>query len=201
MCPKLSLLQGRAGQFFFVVALSARQLATCDFSTIANDGDTCQTFTAVWGLSLTDFEALNPGVRCPTLIVGQSYCVAGTVSSPTPTSPTTTSSASPATTTSTTITKSLTTLTTTTTSSAFPYEPTQPGFASKCNNFYLVSSGDTCSKLESQFGISAADFGSWNPFINQRMTFRSAFLFRPQLPSSVANHSHTDQSRTTRNRI
>jgi LysM repeat protein len=70
------------------------------------------------------------------------------ITSPTSTSPTT---ATP------------TSIITTTTSA--PY-PTQTGIVSDCNNYYLVSSGDTCESIESKFGIFPSEFEAWNPAIN-----------------------------------
>ncbi|KAK8036446.1 carbohydrate-binding module family 50 protein, partial [Apiospora marii] len=37
--------------------------------------------------------------------------------------------------------------------------------ATNCNNFHLVTSGDSCSVIETQYGIGAADFGLWNPLL------------------------------------
>ncbi|KAH8703904.1 putative LysM domain protein [Talaromyces proteolyticus] len=149
--------------------LGARQSVTCDFTVAASSGDTCTTFAAEWGLTEEGFQALNPSVACPTtLVAGQSYCVLGTVSSVTSTSPTTTATSTTTTTTKPTITSTFTSATKTTTSS--PHEPTQSGLVSNCNNFYLVSSGDSCAAIESKFGISAQEFDSWNPSINSDCT-------------------------------
>ncbi|KAJ5872411.1 uncharacterized protein N7529_004764 [Penicillium soppii] len=53
--------------------------AVCKFSTAVSSSDTCSSFASFRGSTLADFQALNPGVSCPTLTAGQSYCVIGTV--------------------------------------------------------------------------------------------------------------------------
>ncbi|UKZ94151.1 uncharacterized protein TrAFT101_009034 [Trichoderma asperellum] len=59
---------------------------TRSFATAASSGDTCDSFAAEWGLTEQTFESVNPGVSCPNLVVGQNYCVVGTVSSAPPSS-------------------------------------------------------------------------------------------------------------------
>lgn len=150
--------------------LQVRQNVECDFETAANNGDTCASFAAGWGLTESGFAAINPGVSCPgNLVAGQNYCVIGTGTAATSTTSTAKTTSSVGTTvkatTSSTSTKVSTTPVTTTTSSS-GHEPTQSGLAANCNNFHLVTSGDTCSVIESEYDISAADFASWNPFID-----------------------------------
>lgn len=129
----------------------------CDFSTPANYGDTCQSMASDWGLTVQGFQDLNPGVACPDVVPDQSYCVIGTVTYPSATTTLITT-----TTTGTTTTNPSTTSTT----SSSPYSPTQPGLVSNCNNFYRVASQDTCQTIEGKYGISPAQFSSWNPYIN-----------------------------------
>lgn len=132
----------------------------CSFYSSADEGDTCDSFSAEWGLTDDQFVALNPGTVCPgPLVADQSYCVIGSVSTGTATpGPTTTTSTTP------TPTKTTPKMTTTTTAQ---HQPQQSGLASNCNNFYLVQGGDTCSKIEGQYGISNAQFDSWNPSISK----------------------------------
>lgn len=64
--------------------IHARQavVVQCDFETSANNGDSCSSFEAAWGLTPDAFAAINPGVSCPgDLVAGQNYCVIGTVTS------------------------------------------------------------------------------------------------------------------------
>ncbi|GAB1194476.1 hypothetical protein APSETT444_003722 [Aspergillus pseudonomiae] len=126
----------------------------CSFSMAASEGDTCESFATSWGQTVEMFQELNPGVSCPTLTAGQSYCIIGTVTD----DPVTTSTA-----TSTTL-KTTTTATTTTSSSQ--HEPTQPGLPSNCDKFHLVASGDQCDIIAAEYGISEAQFKDWNPSID-----------------------------------
>lgn len=153
-------------------ALAPRQQVSCNYATAANAGDTCQSLSADWGLTLQAFESLNPGVGCPNLVAGQSYCVVGTVSpgpttsTSTPASPPTSTSptSSPPTPTSPTSTSTSSPTTTTTTTAA--NQPQQTGTYANCNQFYLVQPGDSCNTIESKFDITAAEFLAWNPSIN-----------------------------------
>jgi len=54
---------------------TSRQSIDCIFSVAAGTGATCDSVAGVWGISEADFIALNPGVTCPNLVVGQQYCV------------------------------------------------------------------------------------------------------------------------------
>lgn len=51
------------------------------------------------------------------------------------------------------------------TSAAGPPAATQSGIASNCNEYYVVASGDSCAKIETQFGITFAQLYKWNPAI------------------------------------
>lgn len=130
----------------WAAALAPRQQVSCAYETTANSGDTCQSFSAEWGLTLQAFESLNPGITCPNLVAGREYCVGGTV----PSSAQTTSSSSMS----------------TSSSSSVPDQPQQTGTAANCDKFYLVQTGDSCEKIENQFDITASEFLAWNPSIN-----------------------------------
>lgn len=43
--------------------------------------------------------------------------------------------------------------------------PTQTGIVAGCQEFHTVADGDTCSTIESAFGISFGEFYQWNPSI------------------------------------
>ena len=47
-----------------------------------------------------------------------------------------------------------------------PSGPTQPNFASSCNKWYTVKSGDSCFSVETEFNISHTDFLKWNPDVS-----------------------------------
>ena len=121
----------------------------CNFSSVANKGDTCSSFASSWGQTLANFQALNISISCSTLTAGQSCCVVGTVKD------------EPATTTST-----ITTTALTTTTSTSQYEPTQPGIPQNCDSFHLIASGDQCGTIEAKYGITDAQFKAWNPSID-----------------------------------
>jgi LysM repeat protein len=52
-----------------------------------------------------------------------------------------------------------------TTSSGGATAPTQSGEAANCNHYYTVQSGDSCSAIETQFGITFQQLYQWNPAI------------------------------------
>ncbi|KAK3500590.1 hypothetical protein B0T13DRAFT_465759 [Neurospora crassa] len=143
--------------------LQARQSVSCDFATAANNGDTCASFAAAWGITEDAFAKLNPGVSCPgNLIAGSEYCVIGTVSTTTKAA---TTSTTPPTTTTTKATTLSTTLSTTSVSPTGP-SPQMPSITSTCNKFYQVQSGDGCWSIEQAQGISASDFMAWNKAVD-----------------------------------
>lgn len=146
-----------------------RRDVDCIFNMTPSSGDTCESFAGAWGLSVSDFQALNPGVTCPALDPTQLYCVMGTVIDPpgttlTTTTTTTTTTTKPPTTTTTTTTKK-----TTTTISATGPTPTMPGIADNCDGFYKISSGDLCDTIAQKHGITVAQLRSWNSQIDAGM--------------------------------
>lgn len=123
----------------------------CSFPVVASNGETCSSVAAAWGIDVADLEALNPGVSCPTLVVGQQYCVFGTVTTPTPSSSAPAVSATevpgvsttdvPGVSTTDAPSTTLKTVTTSTsTTSASPYQPTQDGLAANCEYSRPISS-------------------------------------------------------------
>lgn len=140
-----------------MAAALTRRAVNCDFSTTADAGATCSSFAGSWGLSIDNLQQLNPGITCPNLDTGKSYCVIGTVTDePSSTTSTTTTTTTKASTTTT------TTKASTTTDSAPSNSPTMPGIAANCDGFYKVSSGDQCNTIAAKYSISEAQFRSWN---------------------------------------
>ncbi|CAK7246279.1 MAG: hypothetical protein STHCBS139747_007905 [Sporothrix thermara] len=158
----------------------------CQFEITADDGATCVEFASEWGLTLAQFQALNPTAVCPALSSDTLYCVLGTVTGTTSSgivgpnrTPTTYSYTLPTgtggpssldipfptfpTTTSTTKSSTKTSTTSTSTATGGKPAPTQAGLAASCSNFHLVVKGDSCPIIESSYGVSTADFASWNP--------------------------------------
>lgn len=41
--------------------------------------------------------------------------------------------------------------------------PTQTGYIDGCQEFYTVESGDDCSTMEAEFGVTLAQLYAWNP--------------------------------------
>ncbi|KAL2194972.1 hypothetical protein P885DRAFT_70992 [Corynascus similis CBS 632.67] len=134
------------------------------------------SFGQTWGLSLDQFQALNPDVRCPDLDINQSYCVIGKVSTPNTSITITATSASTSsskTSTSTTL-KTSSTITTsrisTTTQTLTGPTPTMPGVAPDCDKFHKVSSRDSCATIEAKYGIDDDLFKQWNTAIDEGCT-------------------------------
>ena len=129
---------------------NVRRSVDCNFSTAADPGDTCESFASGWGIPIDTLKSLNPGLDCDNFDDAGNYCIMGTVTSEP--SPTTTSNA-------------VLSATETTTPSD-PHSPTQPGLAENCDKFHKVVSGDQCGTIESQYGITDAQFSKWNPYID-----------------------------------
>ncbi|KAJ5793096.1 uncharacterized protein N7503_009074 [Penicillium pulvis] len=119
-------------------------------TTTADAGATCLSFASSWGISVESLQQLNPGISCPNPDTSKSYCVIGTVKDD-PSSATTTT----------------TNEAVTTTHSVSDPSPTMPGIASNCNGFYKVASGDQCDTIAAKYGISEAQFRSWNTQVNE----------------------------------
>lgn len=130
---------------------------TCNYSSSAEEGDTCQNFAESWDISVDDLKALNPGIECPRLSAGQELCVLGTSSSADPT--TAQASIKPTTTT-------LQKQPSPTKTGDKP-SPVQPGIASDCDGYHLVSTNDQCQAIEKKYGITSDEFIRWNPAVNE----------------------------------
>ncbi|KAI2720884.1 hypothetical protein CBS147332_4124 [Penicillium roqueforti] len=48
--------------------------------------------------------------------------------------------------------------------------PTQTGYIDGCQEFYTVESGDDCSTMEAEFGVTLAQLYAWNPSIGSTCT-------------------------------
>ena len=123
--------------------------AVCTYSWQASKGDTCQTLSELWGISLAQFQQYNPSAACPALTAGTSYCVEWDYGQ----APTTTAAASTTAKPTTTTPKTTTTTTSKAPASTGPAlpSPTQDGLASTCKSFYMVSSGDSCAAIVSKY--------------------------------------------------
>lgn len=148
----------------------SRRGVDCYFETPAASGDTCESLAFSWGIPVDLFATLNPGVACPNLEAGKSYCVVGEhIRDVTPT--TSTASQPQGTTTSASTTTQTSTSSGSTTTSATPsIYPTMPGIAPNCDRFYKVKSGDTCESVASSNGITIDQLRAWNTEINADCT-------------------------------
>ncbi|EPE09532.1 hypothetical protein F503_07308 [Ophiostoma piceae UAMH 11346] len=128
-----------------LLAAAAASGVTCSYSTAAASGDTCATFAASWGLSESDFQALNPDAACPDLVSGTSYCVFGKAA-----------------TTSTTTTRPVTSTTTSTSTTPTATLPT----VVTCEMSTAANEGDTCRIFAQRWGTDLSLFKQLNPSVN-----------------------------------
>lgn len=106
-------------------------------------GDGCQPIATKYGVSLANFYAWNPAVGsdCRTLIIDYHVCV-GIIGG----APVTSTTTKPG--------NGISTPT-----------PTQTGMVGNCNKFHKVVSGDGCQPIATRYGITLANFYSWNPAV------------------------------------
>ncbi|KAI9643282.1 hypothetical protein NHQ30_007899 [Ciborinia camelliae] len=116
--------------------------STCDSFYLVASGDSCSVIATDAGITLDQFYAWNPavGTSCEYLDLGDYVCIDITGVAVTP-APTATSN-------------DITTPT-----------PYQTGIASTCDSFYLVASGDSCSVIATNAGITLDQFYAWNPAV------------------------------------
>jgi hypothetical protein len=155
---------------------------------VAND--TCALIESAFDISFTQFQAWNPSLdaACLLLQLGDAYCVDGNnvaVSSSTftVTSASSTTSISPSS-------SSTVQSTSTSATSVTAPGPTQTGIVANCNAWTLCESGKSppairvsrkdrslirflgcsCSAIESEYGLTFAQFYAWNPAIGSGCT-------------------------------
>ncbi|KAJ5874990.1 uncharacterized protein N7529_003420 [Penicillium soppii] len=51
-----------------------------------------------------------------------------------------------------------------------PAVPTQTGIVSDCNKYYTAQNGDNCATVAAEFGITTAQFLTWNPAVSSDCT-------------------------------
>ncbi|GME35766.1 LysM domain-containing protein [Neofusicoccum parvum] len=127
------------------------QPADCDEWHVVVEGDSCQSVADAAGISREQFLAWNPAVSedCLTNFwLDQAYCV-GTAGDGTTT---TTSTSQP--------------ITTTTATVPTPGAPTHTGQPANCDDWHIVVTGDTCTNVAEEAGISLAQFLAWNPAVS-----------------------------------
>jgi LysM repeat protein len=128
---------------------------TCYEWYTIQSGNTCSLIESSFGITFAQLQAWNPSLdsACDNLFLGEAYCVSGPGISTSVSSSSTTKSTS-----------------STTTSFATPGAPTPSGTTAQCYTYHTVASGDTCSALETTFGITMAQIVYWNPSLNSGCT-------------------------------
>lgn len=124
---------------------------SCNKFYLVSSSDTCASIASTYSVTLSAFYTWNPaiGTSCGSLWTGYYVCVgvisgSGKVSS--------------------TLATSTTNIATTTTKGNGVTTPTpyQAGMTTSCKTFHLVVSGDTCSAIASNAGITLSNFYAWN---------------------------------------
>jgi LysM repeat protein len=136
-------------------------------------GDNCALLQNTLGVTMAQLMAWNPDLKadCSNLILGDAYCVQGPSSAPTASttaaaSTSTTKATSTSTTKATTTSTTFTTMSTVTTKTTSAAPPTSSTSGSTCAQSYTVVTGDTCSKIWTQYSLTEAQFRALNPTLN-----------------------------------
>ncbi|KAE9375150.1 carbohydrate-binding module family 50 protein [Stipitochalara longipes BDJ] len=107
-------------------------------------GDYCQQISLNQTITVNLFEAINPSINanCTNLSPGFYYCVYPTFE------------------------WNSTSINCTTLTAVAAPAPTTKGTISPCYSWYKIQSGDTCSLVETEFGISFSQLQAWNTNLN-----------------------------------
>ncbi|GIJ85588.1 hypothetical protein Asppvi_004447 [Aspergillus pseudoviridinutans] len=134
-------------------------VANCGLYYDTVTGDDCNMIAMKFSITFNQLRLMNPQINtdCTNLWANTSYCVA--LVSGTTVTTTASSSVSPTPTPS-------STGTSPTSTTLAPPAPTQPGATSSCYEWYVAASGDDCSKIDSQYGITFAQLRAWNPYLD-----------------------------------
>ena len=65
--------------------------------------------------------------------------------------------------------------------------PTQMGVVAGCQDFFTVESGDDCSTIETEFGVTLAELYAWNPSSTFPWTSRLPLAHRMTMIEYKAN--------------
>lgn len=123
----------------------SRITANCNEFYEIKSGSSCSAVESTFSITFAQLYAWNPAIgnNCQYLVIGDAICVSG---------PTTSSSTSSGT-------------------QVTRRGPTQSGIAANCNAYYLAQSGDSCSEIESRYGIAFTQLYTWNPAIGSNCQF------------------------------
>lgn len=125
--------------------------ADCNSWYVVQTGDNCTAVAAEYGITLTQFLAWNPAVSsdCSTgFWSDEAYCVGTSSVSSSSSSVSPTSASSSAAT------------------SPTPPAATQSGEPADCNEWYVVQTGDNCTAVATEYGITLTQFLAWNPAVS-----------------------------------
>ncbi|KAK0670018.1 carbohydrate-binding module family 50 protein [Cercophora samala] len=132
-------------------------ISTCtEYADVPDDWE-CTDVLENYELTISQLFEYNPAVKsdCSGLWPGMAYCIRA----PGYDEDDSSTSAS-----------GTMTATTTSTSSASPGGPTHTGQPANCNKWHVVVSGDTCETVPTKYGITNAQFLSWNPAVSSDCT-------------------------------
>ncbi|KAJ7207185.1 LysM domain protein [Mycena pura] len=106
--------------------------------------DFCQLISLNASIPLALFEQINPSIdaACDNLVPGFFYCVFPTAD------------------------WNATAIDNGTTTTVAPPAPTPPGTTGACFTWHVIASGDTCTAIEQQFGVTMSQLLAWNPQLN-----------------------------------
>jgi LysM repeat protein len=128
-------------------------ISNCNRFYQVKSGDGCEPIATANSISLDQFYAWNPAIgQCVNLWPTYFVCVG--IIGFTPTSSTKISTTIRSTSTKTTATNGIATPT-----------PTQSGIVGNCDAFYKVVTNDGCAAIALKYGITTAQFYTWNPSI------------------------------------
>lgn len=120
-------------------------VGNCDSFYFVVSGDSCAAIASKSGILLSQFVEWNPSVgsSCSGLWANAYVCISIIGQTPTPTNPG---------------------------NGVVTPTPIQDGMTTSCKTFYFVVSGSTCATIAQQYGITVAQFTSWNPAVGSSCT-------------------------------
>lgn len=122
--------------------------SNCNRWDKVRSGDQCDTLAGRNGVSVAQLRSRNTQInaQCNNLWLDYYVCVGIPGVTPSPTTSTPTSDPTPT------------------------VSPVMPGYASNCNRWYKVRSGDQCDTIASRNGITIAQIRTWNSQVNAGCT-------------------------------
>ncbi|KAL4862529.1 hypothetical protein BDV12DRAFT_190368 [Aspergillus spectabilis] len=172
------------------VPRAAGEIENCtEWFHISDEIYTCSTILLTYQLAIEEFYAMNPSVKedYSGLVLGTHYCVSTYLDGvpagqPGWTGPTFTWTG--------TISPTSTTSTSTTTSGVSTPSPVQTGIIETCDEFYRVSTGDTCYDIIQEHDVALSDFYVWNPAVKTDCTGLQADVYPDHHHHYHKKHEH-----------